>query len=94
MNEYLIGNTVLITATFTDDSQRPIDPPGVFLSINKAGERLTYQYGVGQVISRDTTGTYSSEVVVDKVGGWDYYWFSSGTYSANDGQFLVVGSGV
>lgn len=94
MNNYVVGNTVIITTTFLTENNVAFDPPGVFLTINKAGKSSTYQYGVNSEIQFEVTGTYSSDLILDTVGGWNYYWFTSGTYSASNGQFLVEESGV
>lgn len=96
MNTYVLGNTIELSATFSDADGQNIDPSGgVFLIINRAGNYSAYHYGAGGTIQRETTGSYYIEVQASQIGGWNYYWFSSGTVpSASSGQLLVVGSGV
>jgi hypothetical protein len=95
MNTYLVGNVVKVTALFQNENLILVDPAAVFLIVNCAGKvELTYQYGVGNNIVKAATGTYTSDLILDIVGGWNYYWFSSGSLSAENGQFLVEESGV
>lgn len=95
MNEYLVGNVLKITALFRDENLILVDPDAVFLLVNVAGETVvSYQYGVGSQVTKRATGTYETELLLDRVGGWNYYWQSSGTASAQDGQFLVTLSGI
>jgi len=96
MNTYVLGNTIELSANFLDENGQARDPSGGgYLIINRAGEETPYHYGAGGAIQRQTTGTYYYETLASPVGGWNYYWFSSGTVpSASTGQLLVVGSGV
>ena len=95
MNEYVFGNTVRITTNFVNSANVLTDPTLVYLTVNRAGEFVnTYQYGVGSQISKLATGVYYSDLNLTVVGGWDYYWFSSGTLAAENGQFIVLAPGV
>lgn len=95
MNEYLVGNVVTIQTSFRDVNLILTDPSQIYLVVNKAGETtVQYKYGVGTQIIKIVTGTYSTDLTLDTVGGWNYYWFSSGTVASDNGQFVVLPSKV
>jgi hypothetical protein len=95
MDEYVIGNVVTVQTSFRDVNSILTDPLLVYLIVNKAGETtVQYEYGVGSQITKTATGVYSTNLILNIVGGWNYYWFCSGTLAADDGQFIVTPSRV
>lgn len=95
MTTYTLGNIVRLWATFLDVNDQLTDPALVYLIVNKSGEYTAqYQYPTDPSIVRTATGTFYFDALLDREGGWNYYWHSSGTNSASRGQLIVEGTGV
>jgi len=85
MSTYLAGSSVTVTATFEDQSTNlPVDPTLVILKVSVAGAAATIYSGVGAVIFKESTGTYTADLdTTGKVGRWEYEWMGdpAGTVS-------------
>jgi len=89
MNEYIEGDKVRISASFTDENGSAIDPDGVYLEIKIPGYPATQYFPFG--ITRDGVGQYHVDVSLTYPGQWHYYWYSTGTgQAANQETFHVV----
>ncbi len=93
MNEYDIGDTVTVRATFTVDSTNT-DPTTVTLAVtDPSGNVDTYTYAASQ-ITKDATGKYSKGISVDEPGEWIYTFTGTGTATAvGTKRFAVRRSG-
>lgn len=81
-----IGMTKELIAAFTDINGNPIDPTAVNLYIKKPNQAyITYNYGVGNVIVKDSTGNYHANISLDVAGIWSYEWEGTGAAPA-DGE--------
>lgn len=79
-----LGGTAILRGRFRDhDTGALADPSDVFLDVTAPdGTPTTYQYGVGSVISKLSTGEYKAEIPASAVGYWRYRWRSTGTANA------------
>jgi hypothetical protein len=85
------GSLVRLAGPFLDSSQNPVDPTTVYITIARPdGQRNTYQYGVGSLIVKDSTGNYHIDVDASIPGKWSYWWHSTGTAQAADEKSFTV----
>ena len=92
MNIYDVGNTILLSVSFTDPiSGSPVAPSVVTLRVmNPLGVETDYQAG-SPGFSNPSLGNYSGLVFADLTGVWAYRWEASGSIlAAADGQFQMV----
>ena len=84
INQYEIGNTVLLSVTWTDGAAgTPYDPVSVTLRVLMPGSTPTvYVYGSGSTISKDSIGNYSAKIPLTISGIVNYRWDAGGTYPA------------
>jgi hypothetical protein len=80
---YIQGNTVRITATFTDLYTDEADPTDVeFTTHAPDGTEVTYVYGIDPEITKDSTGVYYCDFVINQGGTWTYRWTGVGVLVA------------
>jgi hypothetical protein len=70
----------------------PTDAFGWFIPPD--GVMVTYEYGVGVALVRDSAGQYSFDISCDDPGNYTYGFYSTGTGQAGspDGKFRVSSS--
>lgn len=90
-NQYTIGATIKMTATFRNASAAVTDPTTVTCIIKTpAGVETTYTWALSTV-TKDSTGVFSKTITVDENGTYQYYFKGTGTVAdAARGHFLVV----
>ena len=88
-----VGDVAHLTATFTDpeNSDTPIDPTAVYLSVRDPnGTVTTLQFGVDSEVQQSGTGAYYADISIDRPGRWYYRWWSTGVGQAADEQWFEV----
>lgn len=92
INLYNNGDVVRVTATFVDAAGAAMDPTTVRFKFKAPGAAtVTYTYGAGAEIIKDSTGNYHADLPADTAGKWLYRWESTGTgKAAGEGQFMVA----
>ena len=94
MNEFVKGNVVRCSTTFTNLAGAAIDPTTVSFSFKTpAGVTTTYVYPTDAQLVKDSTGNYHVDISADTEG--TYYWrfFSTGTgKAAYEGSFAIPDS--
>lgn len=96
INAFDVGTLVRVAALFQTAAGVATDPGGVVFKVKKpSGTVLTYTYGVGAEVVKDSTGNYHVDVLVDLAGRWRYR-FEGTTFAqaAKEGQFTVKPSQV
>ncbi len=94
MTEYVVGNVVRCSTTFTNISGTAIDPTTVSFSYkNPAGTTTTLNYPTDAALVKDSTGNYHVDVSADLEGMYYWRFFSTGTgKAAFEGSFGVSNS--
>jgi hypothetical protein len=91
MNRYDVGDLVRCTGTFRDSTGTLVDPTAVFFRVREPGEEtIEYQYTVGPMVVRVSTGIYRADVDVTSSGTWRYGFHSTGNGQAADRNEFVV----
>lgn len=94
VTEYPEGQIVTVQGTFKNSSLVLHDPSVVKLTVKTPDEvETTYEYLVGAVISKTSTGIYTADLdTTGKRGLWIYTWWSTGTGQSDSGEqeFKVV----
>lgn len=90
-NQYTIGATVKMTATFKNASSVNTDPTTVTCIVKTpAGVETTYTYAL-TTVDKDATGIYSKTITTAENGTYQYYFKGTGTVAdAGRGFFLVM----
>lgn len=89
MNIYNYGETVKISGVFTAAGVLT-NPTTVTLKIHTpAGVETSYTYAAGEV-TREATGKYYREVLVNEAGEWFYRWEGTGAVQGADEDSLFV----
>jgi len=80
MSSYILGQTVRLTATFTNPAGQAADPTTVRFKVKEpSSKQTTYTYVLnGLVVVKSATGIYYIDVLLDKSGYWYYRWEGSG----------------
>lgn len=90
MQEFDVGDTARVNATFEDDGL-PVDPWTVrFLYRQGTGTITTLTYGVDAAVIRGEPGYYYTDVALPSSGDW--YWrveAEGATDTAEEGAFKV-----
>ncbi len=89
---YDVGDDALLTATFrTVSGNTAVDPTAIFLKVMLPDLSITtYEYGVGDEITRTGTGIYTFTQSCDTAGLYQYRWYSTGTgKAAQESSFQV-----
>lgn len=83
MNEYVPGNVVRCSVTFTDSVGAALDPTTVSCTVT-APETLpvTYVYGTDVELVKDSVGNYHIDLTANTQGIWYYRFFSTGIGTA------------
>ena len=96
MSDYIVGQLVRLSATFTDAAGAAADPDTVRLlhkPMSAPGatlQTLTYP-GEGTSIVRDSLGQYHADISMDDPGTHYWRWESTGdAQAAAQGQFSVA----
>ena len=87
-----IGDTVVVTGTWTDLSGNPADPAGVRIRFkDPSGNVETRIYQTHPEVQKVSTGIYKLEISADEAGYWHYKFDSnSGNYDgASEDSFSV-----
>lgn len=91
MSNYPVGNTIRVTAAFTNSAGTAIDPTAVYCTVlSPAGVTTTYQYGVDGALIKDSTGNYHLDIDASSAGEWRYRWYSTGTGKAAEESVFWV----
>lgn len=90
-NQYTIGATVKMTATFRNTAGAVTDPTTVTCIVKTpAGVETTYTYAL-TTVDKDSTGIYSKTITTAENGLYQYYFKGTGTVAdAARGHFLVM----
>lgn len=88
--EYDIGDTVRLTAAFTNAAGTAADPATVTLQIkDPSGNVDNYTYA-GATVTKSATGSYYYDLSVDEPGTWFFRWKGTGAVAtAEEGSFDV-----
>lgn len=90
-NVYDIGNIVVMSASFTDNSQNPIDPSTVEMIVKiPDGTTITYTYGVDISMVKDSVGNYHCEIDAEMVGDYICFWKGFGIGQGSDSRTFTV----
>lgn len=93
MNTYDVGDQIRLSAVFANSAGTAVDPSALTLVVFPAeGTAVTYTYGVGTVIVRDSLGNYHADITVTARSGgtWYYKFTATGTYiGMQQGSFGV-----
>jgi len=91
---YLIGQDIVLNATFTDADEVAIDPSALdFKVISPAGIISTYTNGSDSEVAKISTGIYEMTFSPEEVGTYHYRWAATGdVVAALDGHFEVGAS--
>ena len=89
-NQYLIGDAANITVTITKSGVL-VDPLALTLQYEQPDKTIvTYTYGVGSNIVKNSTGVYTVVLVLSQAGVWRYRWQStSPNHGAVEGTLIV-----
>jgi len=81
MAKYDIDSTIQINGDFFNAVTGVYaDPSGITLLVrDPTGAQLSYQYGVGGPIVRDSPGKYHYVITASKSGTWTYKWKATGS---------------
>lgn len=86
INSYDIGDTVRLTAGFSNAAGALADPATVALTVTKPDGTLL----AGTTPTNTSTGLYGYDLVPDMAGLWRYRWVSTGDpATAEEGVFFV-----
>ena len=90
----LIGNSVLLSMSFTNSAGVAVDPTIVQLKTqDPAGNQVTRVYPPTGTVTRVSTGNYQSVISPTIVGVWEYRWVGSGAFNAaSEGVFTITAS--
>lgn len=85
---YAEGQVVTVQGTFKNALLVLTDPSVVKLTVKTPdGIETTYEYLVGAVIAKVSTGIYTADLdTTGKRGLWIYTWWSTGTNQADSGE--------
>jgi|SRR5690606_34604060 len=68
---YVVGDTAVHTATFTDSEDAALDPGVVTFTVtNPAGTATDYTHGTDNEVANPSVGTFTLTLDVDKEGIW------------------------
>lgn len=82
------GDSVRVTASFTDFSDAPVDPNTVTLKYHASGDTTTLTYPTG--ITKTSTGNYRADVELDESGSWWFRWEGDGATPAASETVIEV----
>lgn len=90
MNEYPVGDTILLNESFTVNGT-PTDPTAVTLLVtDPSGAQTTYTYAA-TTITKLSTGNYQKQLVPGVLGEWRYTWTGTGTApGVSEGVFVIT----
>lgn len=89
-NSYDIGDTVRVTATFTDTGGTLVDPAKVTFLVGSPTVTST-ETSTGSNVINPSSGVYYLDVVIDTAGAWNYRVLSTGVVdTAADDYFRVL----
>lgn len=75
--------------TVTDENNSVTDPSTINLRVTKPdGTSTDYSYAA-ETLTKDSTGIYYVEVVMDQVGDWNIRWETTAPQTAEEGSFIV-----
>jgi hypothetical protein len=87
-NEYYIGQTVRITATFKVGGVET-DPTTVTLKVKSpSGVTTPYTYSLAE-LERVSAGVYYKDVALSETGRWSYGWVGTGAVAAAVEQTMI-----
>lgn len=88
LTTYPEGTLVTVRGTFTNSTGTVLNPTAVLLDTTEPdGTQTTYTYGVGNTITRPSTGIYEANLdTTSKRGLWLYTWYSTGAGQADSGE--------
>jgi len=91
MSDITLGELVKCTGIFKNQAGALVDPSNVFFEvIAPETTKVSYQYGAGPEVVRDSLGTFSVLVSANKCGAWNYRFYATGTgQGAQEGAFQV-----
>jgi hypothetical protein len=92
LTEYILGNLVRVTGTFTDEDGVLHDAPEVKFELRTPDGKVTlYVYGTDTEVVKDGVGIYHVDISLDSYGEYKYYFYSEGLgQAANQGAFSVT----
>ena len=87
---YEIGDTLRLTATFTDGDDAAADPTTITLEILAPdGTKTTLTYAAADV-TKSATGVYYYDLALDAAQTWEWRWIGTGTVAQADQGSLWV----
>ena len=88
-NKYDVGDSIRLKAYFKREDVLT-DPTSVVLKVkDPTGATTIYDYGASEV-TRETTGTYYKDIIVEDSGRWNYRFEGSGSVTATEEYYFVV----
>jgi uncharacterized protein YfaS (alpha-2-macroglobulin family) len=93
---YIPGEVARISLAVADLAGAAADPGGLILKIKPpTGALISYSYGVGEVIVRDSLGNFHADILLSEAGQWAYRWeLSAPNAGAAEGVITVQKSRV
>lgn len=88
MANYLVGETIRLSATFVDNAGDVINPTVVTVEIKErdATTNTVYVYGVDSELVKDGVGLYHCDYLAVTAGMYDYSFIGSGAIGASAKQ--------
>ncbi len=91
-----VGDNMRARATFKNNAVPPVvtDPTTVTVTINGPGTNVvTYTYGVGIQVVKESTGIYRVDFVAVVAGRWWIEWDGTGNVTASGSLNFLVNQG-
>ena len=90
MADWIVGDTVTLTATITNSAGTATDPTDLTLQVqNPAGTVTLYTYSLGE-ITKSSTGVYYKTVALSSAGYWFWEFQASGTIAKVENGNIYV----
>jgi ABC-type Fe3+ transport system substrate-binding protein len=88
---YDVGDRARLEVGFTNLAGNPTDPTAVTLKVKAPGTAVvTYTFGVGGTIVKDSTGNYHADIDITVPGKWHYRWTGTGALVVVEETSLFV----
>jgi hypothetical protein len=87
-NIYLIGNAILLEATFTDELEVPVAPTTVTLRIKNPDEAITVLSAAD--LTNPSTGVYEYSLLLNISGVWTYRFEGTGNMNVTFEESVIV----
>jgi hypothetical protein len=82
MAQYQKGDSVRLTWSTSDLNGVPMDPTAVILYVLTPANVLTSYTLAGGAVTKDSTGEFHYDLVLNEGGVWRYRWVATGAVTA------------